>query len=541
MTRLMVLLRQRIRRDRLQLALWVLGTALLAYASIAAVLDTYVAEEDRRQILGVAIATRTILVFRGMPNGVDEGAFAFFLLFAWLALMGGLMSTFLAVRHTRAEEEQSRAEYVASTPAGRILPTVATAVHGVLANVALGLFIALAWIAAGLDATGSFVGGAAIAASGVAFLAFGLFAAQLFRTSRAANSLSVAFVLTAYLVRGLGDAAGTPSEDLLHVTPAWPSWLSPIGYGQFTGAYVENDLTPLLIPLGFAVVVIAGVFALQSVRDQGASLLAGRGGRVTAGPVLSSSFGLTWRLSTPILLSWTAGAIATGLLATSLSSVVAEFSGDLPQVAEMMRQAIGSDATIEQAFVGTFYGIVGILAAACAVQVGIRARQEEAHGTAEQVLATRVPRVRWLLEYWIVGIIVIVIVLAAAALAGLIGATQSDAAETLVPNVIEAAAAQFPACLVFLGLTLLVFVFAPPATIPLGWTVLGLAAIIGTWGPLLQLPEWVTDLSPFTHSPVPAGGDTDWTGGFWLLGIGVAAGVAAVLAMNRRELASGGA
>jgi ABC-2 type transport system permease protein len=256
--------------------------------------------------------------------------------------------------------------------------------------------------------------------------------------------------------------------------------------------------------------------------------------------VLSSSFGLTWRLNVPILLSWTAGAIAAGLLATSLSSIVSQFSADLPQIAEMLRSAIGSEATIEEAFVATFYGLVGVLAAACSVQVGIRARQEEAHGTAEQVLATRVPRVRWLLEYWIVGMIVIVIVLTAAALAGVLGAAQSDAAETLVPNVIEAAAAQLPACLVFLGLTLLVFAFAPQATIPLGWTVLGLAAIIGTWGPILQMPEWVTNLSPFSHSPVPAGGDTDWTGGFWMLGIGLAAGVAAIAAMNRRELASGG-
>ena len=95
MTRLMVLLRQRIRRDRLQLALWIVGIAVLAYASMTAVFDTYGEEQDRKEILGVAIATRTILVFRGTPNGTDDGAFAFFLLFAWLALMGGLMSTCL--------------------------------------------------------------------------------------------------------------------------------------------------------------------------------------------------------------------------------------------------------------------------------------------------------------------------------------------------------------------------------------------------------------------------------------------------------------
>jgi ABC-2 type transport system permease protein len=538
--RLVVLLRQRLRRDRLQLTLWVVGTALLAYASVSAVFGTYGEVSDRREILGLAIASRTILVFRGTPNGVDDGAFAFFLLFAWLALMGGLMSTFLAVRHTRMEEEQGRAEYLASTPAGRILPTVATVAHGVLANVVLGLLIALAWIVAGLDARGSFVGGAAIAASGIAFLAFGLFAAQLFRTSRGANGASVTFVLAAYLLRGIGDAAGTPSDDLLHLTPAWPSWLSPIGYGQFTGAYVENDLRPLLVPLVFAAVVIGVVFALQSVRDQGASLLPGRAGRATAGPVLSSSFGLAWRLNTSILLTWTAGGIATGLLATSLSSLVGDVAGSNPQVLEILRRAIGNDATIEQAFVATFYGVVGILAACCAVQVGIRARQEETHGTAEVVLATRVPRVRWLLEYWIVGVIVIVVVLAAAGIAGVVGAGRAEDPGSLIPNVLEAAAAQLPACLVFLGVTLLVFAFLPRATVPLGWTIVGVAAILGTFGPILRLPDWLNNLSPFAHSPVPSGSNTDWSGGIWMLAIGLAAGAVAVAAMRRREVTSGG-
>ena len=195
-------------------------------------------------------------------------------------------------------------------------------------------------------------------------------------------------MLAAYLLRGIGDAAGTPADDLLHVTPAWPSWLSPIGYGQFTGRLRrERPAAAARAARRSRPLVIGAVFALQSVRDQGASLLAGRAGRATAGPVLSSSFGLAWRLNISILLSWTAGGIATGLLATSLSSIVGDVAGSNPQVIEILRRAIGDEASIEQAFVATFYGVVGILAACCAVQVGIRARQEEAHGTAELVLA----------------------------------------------------------------------------------------------------------------------------------------------------------
>ena len=540
MSRLFVLLGQRFRRDRLQLALWCVGSGVLAFAAANAALDTFSDLEERRQILGVAIASRTILVFRGTPNGIDDGAFMFFLLFAWLALMGGLLSTFLAVRHTRAEEEQGRAEFLAATPAGRVLPTVATVAHGMLANVTLGLFVAVAWVLAGLDIGGSLVAGAALAATGFAFLAVGLVLAQLFRTSRGANGAGVAIVLAAYLLRGVGDASGTASDDLLHVAPAWPSWLSPIGYGQFTGAYVENDLRPLIALVGFSGLLIAGVFVLQAIRDQGASLLPGRHGRATARWTLSSSFGLVWRLTVPTLIAWAVGGAAAGLLATTLSSVVGQVGGAAPQLADRLRQAIGDDATIEQAFIATFFGLVGVLAACCAVQVGMRARQEETHGTAELVLGTPVPRVRWLAEYWIVGTIVIVAVLAAAGLAGTLGALRTEDPATLVPNVLEAAVAQLPACLVFLGLTLFVFAWLPHATIPLGWTLIGLAAIIGVFGPILQLPDWLTDLSPFTHSPVPGSDDADWTGGIVMLVIGIVVGGAAVGSMRARELAAGG-
>ena len=100
-------------------------------------------------------------------------------------------------------------------------------------------------------------------------------------------------------------------------------------------------------------------------------------------------------------------------------------------------------------------------------------------------------------------------------------------------------AAQFPVSLVFLGLTLVVFAVAPRATIPVAWTVVGIAAMIGFFGPLFGLPDGVVDLSPFAHSPLPTGDDTDWTGGLWLLGIGVILTVFGVVAADRRELAAG--
>lgn len=537
---LVTLVVQRARRDRFQLVLWIVGTAGLALMATTAVGTTFGDVAERESILRLTILAPAILIFRGTPDGAGEGEFAAFLILAFLALMAGLMSTFLAVRHTRADEEQSRAELVAATPAARTLPTVATVVHGVLANLVLALAIAAAFVASGLDAAGSAVTGLAVGATGVAFLAVGLVAAQLFRTSRSANALSVALVLGAYVVRGLGDALGEASDDGLTRTAAWPSWLSPIGWAQRTEPFDGNDLTPLLLPLGLAVVLIGLVFVFQSARDSGASLLPGRSGRAGAGPLLGGSVGLAWRLNAGAVLSWAVGAVVAGALATTLTPLIGEIGSDAPAIADTLRQVAGADASLEEAFTVTFFSMIGILAAAAALQAVMRARLEEAHGTAEPVLATPVPRRSWLGGYALVGALAIMVVLVLAAGGALLGSLASDDPASSAENALESALAQAPAALVFLGLGLLVFVLAPRLTIPVAWALLAAGAFFGIFGELLGLPDWLHDLSPFSHSPLPVGGEVDWTGGFWMLGIAAAAIGLAVVAMGRRELTTDG-
>ncbi|HKH08452.1 MAG TPA: hypothetical protein VKA62_05820, partial [Agromyces sp.] len=426
------------------------------------------------------------------------------------------------------------------TPASRVLPTTATAIHGVLANAVLGLAVAVAFLASGLDVAGSFVTGAATAACGVAFLSLGLVSAQLFRSSRAANSAGVAVVIAAYFVRGIGDAAGEPSDDGLARTPLWISWLSPIGWGQRTGAFAENDLAPLLLALGFAAVLVALVYVFQSARDSGASVLPGFRGRDHAGLVLSGSLGLAWKLNAGAVLSWAAGAALMGALATSLTPLIGQLGSDVPDVALRLQQVAGADATLEQALTTTFFSVIGILASACALQLVMRARQEEAHGTAETVLATPVPRQRWLGEYGLVALIGVMIVIGVAMLGAFAGARSADDPAGRTQDAVQAALAQLPAVLVFLGIGMLLFVLVPRVMIAVAWAALALGAFFGVFGELLGLPDWVHDLSPFAHSPVPIGDDVAWTGGAWMIAIGVGTIALSIVLMRRRELATAG-
>ncbi|WP_217180692.1 ABC transporter permease [Streptomyces sp. AC495_CC817] len=533
------LLRQRLRRDWLQLSLWILGAVLLAYAGYGGVTQSYGTVADRQEVLAAVAANPVILMFRGLPSGDSVGAFLAFEDLPWLAMLAALMSTFLAVRHTRGDEEAGRGELVASTAAGRVLPTLATIVHGLVANAVLALLTAVSLIAAGMDAVGSLLLGGAAGATGVAVLGIGLVAAQLMRTSRGANALTVWLVVATFLIRGIGNVAGTPSDDLTRIESSWLVWLSPFGWAEQVRPYDADDPLPLLLALGVGLVLSAAAIALQSMRDMGASFIPERNGRPTASAALSSPHALVWRLSWGAILGWVIGGALTGILATTLGGLAGRIAGENPAVAQILEK-IARAGALDEAMITVFFTMLGILAACAAVQTVVRARQEEAHGTAEPVLAAAVGRVRWFADYVIVATVAVVLVVAAGMGTAYAGIAANGGPSELHRVVTVTGLGQLAAASVFTALTALVFVILPRATLAAGWAMIGAATILGMFGPLFGMPEWATDISPIAVAPVVSHGDVDLRGLWWLLLAVVVAGTGALTLMRRRELAADG-
>jgi ABC-2 type transport system permease protein len=187
-----------------------------------------------------------------------------------------------------------------------------------------------------------------------------------------------------------------------------------------------------------------------------------------------------------------------------------------------------------------FFEMLGVLAACAAVQTVCRARQEEAHGTAEAVLATPVDRVRWLGGYAVVGFGAILLVAASAVLGAALGLAGRGGDWSLMGDVAVVAAGQVVAASVFLCLTALIFVLAPRLTIPLGWTLVFLAMVLGLFGPLFGFPDWLIHVAPITVAPTVTGDGVDLQGLWWLLLTIVALAAAAAALMRRRELAPAG-
>ena len=146
--------------------------------------------------------------------------------------------------------------------------------------------------------------------------------------------------------------------------------------------------------------------------------------------------------------------------------------------------------------------MLGILAACVAVQIVIRARQEEAHGTAEPVLVggravacagsstTWSSRSSRWSSWW-----------GMACSARMLGLASVDGGSELMETIVVTAFGQLVAASVFLVLTALVFVLAPRATIAVGWTLIAVGAIFGMFGPLFGFPDWIASLSPLEAAP----------------------------------------
>jgi len=533
------MIRLRLRRDRVQLPVWILALAALALVSTSSVVSLYGGDAERVGLLRVAVATPAIIMVRGLPQGPDAGALLFFVIFAFLAVMVAFMSTFLAVRHSRAEEESGRAELIGATPAGRLVPLIATALYGAGANLAVGTAVALAFVAAGFEPVGSLICGAALAGTGLAFLGVGLLTSQLMRTSRGANGLASALVGLAYVLRAAGDAGGTPAANGLSMTAAWPSWLSPIGWGEQTGAFTRNQPAPLLLDLALAAVLFVVVVLLQSARDIDSSLVPERAGRVHASRAMGGSFGLAWRLQWPSIAGWAVTGLLFGLLAGSLGETVvalmeqnARFGTEL-----LSRLAPGGRGSVIDVFTAAMFGLVGVIAAASAMQAMIRMRQEEANGSAELILSTPVRRGRWILDYLLVGAVAIVVVLSAATAGACIGLARSDDFGDRAANAVASGFAQLPAALLILTVSAVLVAFLPRASIGLNWAVLLVTLFIGQFGGLLGLPDWMRNASPFTYSPLVSATPVDWSGAWWMTAIALVAAVLAVAGVRRRDLA----
>ncbi len=520
------LLKLALRRDRIKLPIWILAISLF----IAMIIGQYaeISPDERHSIVRMASESEGMrLLVSPISSGMvsELGTFFLFRTSFLMAILIGLMSIQIVLRHTRQNEETGCTELIRSTVTGPYALPAAALILAVATNLTLALLLSFVFLGNGLPATGSFLTGFTYGLFGIVFAGFAAVAAQMSESSRGASGLASTALASAFFINAIGNISGKVHPGGVGFESAWLVWLSPLGWVQQTGPFDQNNgWIPLLsIPLFLLLTLCA--FFLIGRRDVGRGLLSARKGPGTARTWMLSPLGLAWRLQRRTILAW---AVPITLVALLFGSASHEF-GETMENVERLQQAVQTAGTFRYLMIGVVSAMISIYT----MQALMRKRSEEHGGPLESILAGSVKRVRWMMSHILCVLVGSLILLLTFTLT--FGAASGVSASE-VWEFVKFSLALGTGILVIAGFVSAAFGLLPRMARSLSWVGVMLGILTGPFfGALLGLPDGLTKLSPFTHvgmlpSDVVAGSLLG------LLALAGALGVAGLVSFHRRNL-----
>ncbi len=535
------LVRVGLRLDRVKLPIAISAVCLMFFFTVSSVVDLYGSSPEGLINYAATSAPSVVgRVFAGPIHGPELGSVVLNEGFLFTALAVAFISTLTVVRHTRQNEETDRSELIGSMTVSRHAPLVAALIVALIANIAIAFLASVLMIAGSggeLSVGGSILTGVTLGAVGVSFASLAAIVAQLTDGARSANALCALVIGVAFLLRAIGDVTGDLVNGGLGVQSNFPSWLSPFGWGQQVYAFTENNVWILSLFVGLTVVCVGFAAFLMTKRDIGSGIFATKPGPARAKPSLLSTFGLARRLQKGIFRGWTA---AIAVLAISYGLSLKEFQGFLDDNDEF-REAISSISQssddINYIFLSVLIAFMGITVAGYVAQGLLRMRSEESTGRIESVLSTGVSRYKWMMShimYVLLGAIALTIVSALGI--GLTYIITTSAPWDQLWDIIYASLAQITAIAAFAGFVIALFSFMPSLAMPLAWGGFASCIVILQLGVVLDLPQWIIDISPFGHLPAMPADSFQLAPAAWLTTAGLSLAVLGLIKFRRRDV-----
>lgn len=517
-----ILLRSFLRRDRWIILAWLAGITLLYYSQAPSADGLYATQAEFDKAAASMANNPAFIAMAGPARALNTiGGQVAWQASAFGAVLAGLMSMFLIGRHTRVEEETGRDELVRAAAIGRQAPQTAALLVALLANALTGLAITASLLSYGLPAAGSIALGVGLFLAGATFTGTALLAAQLTQGARSMYGIAGAVIAVAYGLRAIGDVG----NGVL-------SWLSPIGWSQAMHPFSGERWWPTLVLLAGAVASIAAAYVVFGRRDIGAGVFAARPGPARSGAGLASAFGLAWRLQRGSLLGWAIGLFLFGLAYGSIGDSVGDLIGNSSTTQDLFTQGA---ADLVDGFYAAAIVMMSLVAGAYAVSSALRPRGEEEAGRVEALLATALPRNRWLVGHVVITVAgALVMVLVSGFGLGLgYGLVTGDGGAM---GEFTLAALPYVAPVLLLAALARLLYGLLPALSSLAWLGLGYCVVVMLFGQLLQFPEWLMDISPFNHLALVPAESFRWTPFLVLLALAAAVSAGGQLAFRRRDV-----
>jgi ABC-2 type transport system permease protein len=310
-------------------------------------------------------------------------------------------------------------------------------------------------------------------------------ACQVSPSSRTCAAIASGAIGVLFTLRAVGDTTEA----------SWLSWLTPFGWSTQLRAYSDPRWWVLLLYAALAAALVATARVLCARRDLGSGLVAARPGPATGSPRLADALALSLRLHTPMLVGWTIAVAVTGLVFGAITPSFDAFdSGGIQDLLER----VGGAGAFRDTLLGAVISVLALVVTCFAVAVVNHGGSDERDGRTEQVLATATSRSREFLATTLVALAAVtwLLLVCGVALALGVGSDTSHSFGRLVASAVS----QAPAVWVVVALAVLCFALRSRWAF-LGWAVVVLFGTLGQVGELLSLPEWVLDLSPYTHAP----------------------------------------
>ena len=539
------LVRFMLKRERMTAAIWIIILVLFSAALAPGLESMFVDDEARAQIAGI-FDNPIMVSMMGPVYGDSTGALYSGMMLLWYLIAVGVMNIFLAVRHTRSDEEQGRAEVVRSLPVGRLAEINATMLTAFIINTILafatGLGLAITQTPT-MDFAGCMLYGAISGAVGLVFAAAALVFCQLSQSTSGAIGLSFLTLGAFYMLRVFGDI--DPDFEFL-------SFISPLGLATRAKIFADNDIVPLTVLLLIAVGIAAIAYKLNSMRDLGQGFIPAKPGRSSAARSLMSPFGLSFRLLRKTVIIWLIIMFSLGASYGTIIGDIGKYVANMPQYLEIigLPEEIIESLTDEQMteitdeysdMIVEYFGVfitsmMTLIALIPVLIIALKLRAEEKEGRVEHILSRSVSRVKYLLGFTVIAFVISVLMQIATAAGLYIVAATGEKNPFTFGGLIQAYLAYVPAIWVMISIAVLLIGLLPKLSGVI-WGYYGIVCFLVFMGGMPGLlPEWMTSVSPMKFVPQLPLEELKFTPLLMMTGIAVSLTAVGIAGYGKRDM-----
>ncbi|KTT86598.1 ABC transporter permease [Mammaliicoccus sciuri] len=504
---------------------WILGIVVLTVIIPPTFKSMYPHQSDMQPIVETSKnPAMEAMLGPGQFEHVSVGVLFTHEMLLFTSILVAIMSILLVSKSTRGDESAGRIEMIRALPVGKVSPLISALIEMIIVNIMITILIMNILPLMNINSVdwqGSIVYAVSLGSIGILFGMMTAIFSQLTETSSSVTGYSITVLLLSYLVRAVGDVI---NEDI--------SMVSPLGWITRTFAYSENNWWPIVITLITAIIFLMIAMILYFRRDIESGLLPSKPGKRTAHKIWLSPLGLQLKLYKVGLISWAIGMFVFG---ASYGSIFGELD-DFIKDNEMLQQMVSgkSDHYIE-AFLPTLMIIMAIVSTIPALISLYKIKNEIDTHRIELIMSRPISRIKLLCSYLVVSLFNAIFMIFIAAFGLYVAQTSVLHDPFSFWTIIKSGIVHIPAIISFVAL----------GVVLLGWfnkghfivyLYLTYTFFVVYLGQLLNIKDWLKDITPFHHIPEIPVEDMNYSGISILIILSVVLIIIGFIGFKRKDI-----